>query len=184
MGGSIAGLFAGLLRLATKAIFPETDEGKRLESSVYFGIATLVIAVCCFALHAVTKMKQELEVTFFEREYALLVADEEETKEEERQAEVDVVEEFNENEPATETFDKPKKKCHPSAVFVDVTTVYRDALRCAWIPILVQFVNFCVTVSLYPGLSEYLPCTHLYMEEPSDHITYLFSPAYFQQLWK
>lgn len=159
----------------------------RVSSSVYFGIATLVIVVCGIALYAITKMKQELVLAFFQRDYAEscksvvlqgegiqkmiqreleleLANGEEEAKEEELQAEEadQALEEFNENELATETSDEPKKKCHPFAVFIDVTTVYREAFRCSWVPNLIQFINFFITLSLFPGLSEYLSFTQLY----------------------
>lgn len=166
LGSAVAGLIAGLLRLLTKAIFPETDEGQRQSSSMYFGLATVVIVVCCLALYSINKVKNELTMAFFQQEYAesvqsVMLQEEgiqkmirqemelelaEEAKEEE--------EEFNENEqPNSESDDPDPKKCGLFAVFLDVTIVYREAFRCAWVPILVQFVNFFITLSLFPGIT-------------------------------
>lgn len=162
----MAGLIAGLLRLLTKAIFPETDEGFRHSSSMYFGLATVVIVVCCLALFSINKVKNELTMSFFQQEYAESVQSvmlqkegiqkmirqemelelAEEAKEEEE-------EDFNENEQVESDDPEQKKKCGLFAVFLDVTTVYREALRCAWVPIIVQFVNFFITLSLFPGIT-------------------------------
>lgn len=38
------------------------------------------------------------------------------------------------------------------SVFFDASLVYREALTCAWIPVLSQFLNFALTLSLFPGL--------------------------------
>ena len=32
--------------------------------------------------------------------------------------------------------------------------VYREAFRCAWLPIIAQFVNFFITLSLFPGVGK------------------------------
>ena len=161
----MAGLIAGLLRILTKAIFPETDEGQRQSSSMYFGLATVVIVVCCLALYSINKVKNEVTMAFFQEEYAESVQSVVLQKEgidkmrQEMELELaeeakDEEEEFNENEePTSESDPEPKKKCGIFAVFLDVTTVYREALRCAWVPIIVQFVNFFITLSLFPGVT-------------------------------
>ena len=61
LGSAIAGLAAGLLRILTKAIFPgDTEESMRLSSSVYFGIAVVILAVCFFAHYFIKKYKDQL----------------------------------------------------------------------------------------------------------------------------
>lgn len=162
----MAGLIAGLLRLLTKAIFPETDEGQRQSSSMYFGLATVVIVVCCLALYSINKVKNELVMAFFQEEYAesvqSVVLQKEGIQKMRQEMELELAEEakeeeeeFNENEqPISESDDpEPEKKCGLCSVFLDVTTVYREAFRCAWVPIIVQFVNFFITLSLFPGIT-------------------------------
>jgi len=167
LGSAVAGLIAGLLRLLTKAIFPETDEGFRHSSSMYFSLATVVIVVCCLALYSINKVKNELTMAFFQQEYAesvqsVLLQKEGIQKMIRQEMELELAEEakgeeeeFHENEQPTSESDDPdpKKKCGLCSVFVDVTTVYREAFRCAWVPILVQFVNFFITLSLFPGIT-------------------------------
>ena len=64
LGSAIAGLAAGLLRILTKAIFPgDTEESMRLSSSVYFGIAVVILAVCFFAHFFIKKYKKQLVST-------------------------------------------------------------------------------------------------------------------------
>ena len=41
------------------------------------------------------------------------------------------------------------------SLFIEGSLVYREAFRCAWLPIIAQFVNFFITLSLFPGVSEY-----------------------------
>ena len=48
--------------------------------------------------------------------------------------------------------DSNKKKCRIFSVFLDATTVYRIAFRVSWVPIICQFVNYFVTLALFPGL--------------------------------
>ena len=61
LGSAIAGLAAGLLRILTKAIFPgDTEESMRLSSSVYFGIAVVILVVCFFAHYFIKKYKDQL----------------------------------------------------------------------------------------------------------------------------
>ena len=38
------------------------------------------------------------------------------------------------------------------SVFLDATAVYRIAFRVSWIPIICQFVNYFVTLAIFPGL--------------------------------
>jgi hypothetical protein len=46
------------------------------------------------------------------------------------------------------------KMFHLFSVFYDGTLVYREAFRCAWLPITAQFFNFLITLSLFPGVSK------------------------------
>ena len=48
--------------------------------------------------------------------------------------------------------DSNEKKCRIFSVFLDATAVYRIAFRVSWIPIICQFVNYFVTLALFPGL--------------------------------
>ena len=50
--------------------------------------------------------------------------------------------------------DRNEKKCSISifSVFLDATAVYRIAFRVSWIPIICQFVNYFVTLAIFPGL--------------------------------
>ena len=46
------------------------------------------------------------------------------------------------------------KMFHLFSVFYDGTLVYREAFRCAWLPITAQFFNFLITLSLFPGVGK------------------------------
>jgi len=46
-------------------------------------------------------------------------------------------------------------KGHIFSLCMEGTEVYREAFRCAWIPIMSQFVNFFITLSLFPGVGKY-----------------------------
>ena len=48
--------------------------------------------------------------------------------------------------------DSNEKKCRIFSVFLDATAVYRIAFRVSWIPIICQFVNYFVTLAIFPGL--------------------------------
>mmetsp|Transcript_43794 Transcript_43794/g.93114 ORF Transcript_43794/g.93114 Transcript_43794/m.93114 type:complete len:584 (-) Transcript_43794:225-1976(-) len=194
LGGAVAGLVAGLVRLGTKAAFPMMD--MRLSSSVFFGIATAFMVLCALALYAVTRMKEELICAFFQREYARncksvllntmavrVMLEEESETDEELQASTTITEQDIEecqsgkeknvlkgNDPnsATSQDELPttsneldrsvsessheQNKPRTSSALMEDMTVYRIALRCAWLPILIQFVNFFISLSLFPGV--------------------------------
>lgn len=173
LGGAVAGLAAGLLRLLTKAVFPTDDAGQRLSSSVYFGLAVIIIAICAVALAIITKYKSELTLAFFHQEHAentgsfLLESDVVKRNiQVELQDEIgmnDVPEQANKeielgdslqsttNDAATTT----NKKGGVFSVCLEGSQVYRDAFKCAWLPIMAQFVNFLLTLSLFPGVCKY-----------------------------
>ena len=44
--------------------------------------------------------------------------------------------------------------CRIFSLCMEGSLVYREAFRCAWIPIMAQFVNFFITLSLFPGVSK------------------------------
>ena len=197
LGSAIAGLAAGLLRLLTKSVFPETAAGQRLSSAVYFGIGVIVLAFCAAAHYFIKKYKQHLRLAFFQIEHAkstnsfmlqsdaiknsiqvelggateqateaaqaASVAEEDSSKEERKEDEDEVVGEsfnFDDNEPTIEQRDgasssrNKSKICHLFSVFVEGSLVYRDAFRCAWLPIIAQFFNFFITLSLFPAVGK------------------------------
>jgi len=45
-------------------------------------------------------------------------------------------------------------KGHIFSLCMEGSRVYREAFRCAWIPIMSQFVNFFITLSLFPGVGK------------------------------
>jgi hypothetical protein len=48
-------------------------------------------------------------------------------------------------------------RCKMHRIFslcMEGSLVYREAFRCAWLPIIAQFVNFIITLSLFPGVSK------------------------------
>ena len=50
-------------------------------------------------------------------------------------------------------------RCKMHRIFslcMEGSLVYREAFRCAWLPIIAQFVNFFITLSLFPGVSKSL----------------------------
>lgn len=189
LGSAIAGLAAGLLRLLTKAVFPETSEGMRLSSSVFFAMAVAVLVVCFFAHYCTKKYKQQLTMAFFQAEYAestgsvllqsesvknsiqvelggmeegeeIIECPKEDEKEDEDEDEDELGESivFEDNDvqvqvQETETSSKGKL-CHLFSVFVEGSRVYREAFRCAWLPITAQFVNFIITLNLFPGVGK------------------------------
>ena len=61
---------------------------------------------------------------------------------------------FNDDDSETDEQATPKtnKVFRLFSVFFDASLVYREALTCAWIPVLSQFLNFALTLSLFPGL--------------------------------
>lgn len=169
----MAGLAAGLLRLLTKAVFPTDDAGQRLSSSVYFGLAVIIIAICAVALTIITKYKSELTLAFFHQEHAentgsfLLESDIiKRNIQIELQDDIDmndVPEQAKEvelgnsllsttNDAATTT----NKKGGVFSVCLEGSQVYREAFKCAWLPIMAQFVNFLLTLSLFPGVCKYI----------------------------
>ena len=167
LGSAVAGLVAGLLRLLTKAVFPETSEGERLSSSVYFGIAVIILAFCTMSHYAIKKYKQEFMLAFFEGEIGAMTAEEEENDEEGCEGEVaeaedsrpdDKDESFEDNEQTNVQENEPAsqngKMCRPFSVCIEGSLVYREAFRCAWLPIIAQFINFIITLSLFPGVSK------------------------------
>ena len=91
----------------------------------------------------------------------IVSAEEEGTKEEVREEEDNKLGEsigdtFGENpRAASETSSPESKSCRLFSVFVEGTLVYREAFRCAWLPIMAQFVNFIITLSLFPGVGKY-----------------------------
>ena len=169
LGGAVAGLAAGLLRLLTKAVFPADEAGQRLSSSVYFGLAVIIIAVCAVALYIITKYKQELTLAFFHQEHAEKTSSfllESEVIKKNIQIEIqdmmidgesggknvdlgDSLQSKNET-----TSEQPTSKFHLFSVCLEGSVVYREAFRCAWLPIIAQFVNFLLTLSLFPGVRE------------------------------
>jgi len=188
LGSATAGLASGLLRILTKAVFPDTREGMRLSSSVYFGIAVIILSVCCLSHYFVKKYKQQLTMAFFEFEYAestksVLLQSEaikkiqnsiqlelggmmeggedsntqvvSQPKEDEKEKEHEVGESdiFEENVQANQASSQ-NKLCHLFSVFIEGSLVYREAFRCAWLPILAQFVNFIITLNLFPGVGK------------------------------
>ncbi len=185
LGCSIAGLAAGLLRIMTEAIFGETTpEDHRISSSVYFAIAVAVLMICVLAHYAIQKYKKELTVAFFQAEYAestdsfVLRSDAikrsievelSSVKEEEIRAAQAVEggdecpneagnlgESFNFENYEQENDEGGRCKMHRVfSLFIEGSLVYREAFCCAWLPIIAQFVNFFITLSLFPGLSEY-----------------------------
>ena len=183
LGSAIAGLAAGLLRLLTKAVFPETSEGMRLSSSVFFAIATIILVVCCLAHYCTKKYKQQLTMAFFQAEYAestgsvllqseaitnnniqvelggmeegeeIIECPKEDEQEDEHELGESIV--FEDNVQVQETETSPKGKlCHLFSVFVEGSLVYREAFRCAWLPITAQFVNFVITLNFFPGVGK------------------------------
>lgn len=188
LGSATAGLASGLLRILTKAVFPDTREGMRLSSSVYFGIAVIILSVCCLSHYFVKKYKQQLTMAFFEFEYAestksVLLQSEaikkiqnsiqlelggmmeggedsntqvvSQPKEDEKEKEHEVGESdiFEENVQANQASSQ-NKLCHLFSVFIEGSLVYREAFRCAWLPIMAQFVNFIITLNLFPGVGK------------------------------
>lgn len=188
LGSATAGLASGLLRILTKAVFPDTREGMRLSSSVYFGIAVIILSVCCLSHYFVKKYKQQLTMAFFEFEYAestksVLLQSEaikkiqnsiqlelggmmeggedsntqvvSQPKEDEKEKEHEVGESdiFEENVQANQVSSQ-NKLCHLFSVFIEGSLVYREAFRCAWLPIMAQFVNFIITLNLFPGVGK------------------------------
>ena len=78
----------------------------------------------------------------------------EEAKEEDNLGE-SIRDNFGENpRAASETSSPESKSCRLFSVFVEGTLVYREAFRCAWLPIIAQFVNFIITLSLFPGVGK------------------------------
>ena len=78
----------------------------------------------------------------------------EEAKEEDNLGE-SIGDNFGENpRAASETSSPESKSCRLFSVFVEGTRVYREAFRCAWLPIIAQFVNFIITLSLFPGVGK------------------------------
>ncbi len=166
LGGAVAGLAAGLLRMLTKAVFSDDEAGQRLSSSVYFGLAVIIIAVCTMALFIITKYKQELTLAFFHHEHAentgsfLLESDiikrsiQIELQDVMRNEEcgldtVDCLQSKNDtmSEPTT-------SKIHIFLVCLKGSLVYQEGFRCAWLPIIAQFMNFLLMLSLFPGVCE------------------------------
>lgn len=45
-------------------------------------------------------------------------------------------------------------KGHIFSLCMEGTEVYREAFRCAWTPIMSQFANFFITLSLFPGVGK------------------------------
>ena len=43
-------------------------------------------------------------------------------------------------------------RCKIFSLCMEDSLVYREAFRCAWLPIIAQFVNFFITLSLFPGV--------------------------------
>ncbi len=169
LGGAVAGLAAGLLRMLTKAVFPDDEAGQRLSSSVYFGLAVIIIAVCAVALFIITKYKQELTLAFFHNEHAentssfLLESDiikrniQIELQDVMRNEEsgLDTVDLGDSLQSKNDTISEPTtSKIHLFSVCLEGSLVYREAFRCAWLPVIAQFVNFLLTLSLFPGVRE------------------------------
>ena len=80
---------------------------------------------------------------------AQIVSGEEEgAKEESKEEEDNLGDTFGENPRAASETSSPKSKsCR-------LFSVYREAFRCAWLPIIAQFVNFIITLSLFPGVGK------------------------------
>lgn len=171
----MAGLAAGLLRLLTKAVFPTDDAGQRLSSSVYFGLAVIIIAICAVALAIIAKYKSELTLAFFHQEHAentgsfLLESDvikrniqielQDETNitdvPEQANKEVELGDSLQ-STTANEASSSSGKKGGVFSVCLEGSLVYREAFKCAWLPIIAQFVNFLLTLSLFPGVCKYI----------------------------
>jgi len=137
--------------------------------------------VCFFAHYWTKKYKQQLTMAFFQAEYAestgsvllqseaiknsiqvelggmeegeeIIECPEEDEKEDENELGESIVFEDNVQVQETETSSKGKL-CHLFSVFVEGSLVYREAFRCAWLPITAQFVNFIITLNLFPGVA-------------------------------
>lgn len=86
---------------------------------------------------------------------AQIVSGEEGAKEQVKEEEDNLGDTFGENpRAASETSSPESKSCRLFSVFVEGTRVYREAFRCAWLPIIAQFVNFIITLSLFPGVGK------------------------------
>ena len=48
-------------------------------------------------------------------------------------------------------------RCKIFSLFIEGSLVYREAFRCACLPIIAQFVNFFITLSLFPGVGKEQP---------------------------
>jgi len=80
LGIAIAGLAAGLLRILTRAVLPQNE---RMNSAVYFGMAVIILVLCCLAHYAIKQYKHEFILAFStgeEGEVVMLVEHEDEKK--------------------------------------------------------------------------------------------------------
>ncbi len=76
-------------------------------------------------------------------------------KEDEKEDENEVGESyvFEDNVQANQASSQ-NKLCRLFSLFVEGSLVYREAFRCAWLPIMAQFVNFIITLNLLPGVGK------------------------------
>ena len=87
---------------------------------------------------------------------------EEEKEEDRNDVEVDALGEtvgenfnFDDREEQENEGESGKGKMHHIfSLCSEGTKVYRAAFRCAWLPIVAQFVNFFITLSLFPGVGK------------------------------
>jgi len=62
---------------------------------------------------------------------------------------------FDDREEQENEGESGKGKMHRIfSLCMEGTEVYRDAFRCAWLPIVAQFLNFFITLSLFPGVGK------------------------------
>ena len=106
----------------------------------------------------------ELSAVLEEEERAAQAVEGEESQNEEEGKDGHDDEEQNNNLRESFNFDNDEQendeggRCKMHRIFslcMEGSLVYREAFRCAWLPIIAQFVNFFITLSLFPGVSEY-----------------------------
>jgi len=95
----------------------------------------------------------QVELGGMEEGEEIIECPEEDEKEDENELGESIVFEDNVQVQETETSSKGKL-CHLFSVFVEGSLVYREAFRCAWLPITAQFVNFIITLNLFPGVGK------------------------------
>jgi hypothetical protein len=150
----------------------------RWSSTIYFWIATLVLFGCMVSLYVVIQLKDKITAALLEK-----AGEEEDNKvqeqdhnvettkkyEEEEVQEQDDVEANKEDEEEADNIvqeqagvkasscteegtasNNIKEGCHST---FEVLKVYIDALKVCWRPVLACFINFFITLSLFPGVA-------------------------------